>query len=94
MEFLGVLKKYNVEILGVNWKRIGIFSGDQEKFMLIVDFLWVLVFGLEIPKECNIILWNFKRWSFILSKISNSKVMSLKIPGFFKNICPQVPPPV
>ena len=49
MEFLGVLKKYNVEILGVNWKRIGIFSGDQEKFMLIFCESWFLV--LKFPRS-------------------------------------------
>ena len=34
MEFPGILKKYHVEILGVNSRRSVIFRGDQEKIML------------------------------------------------------------
>ena len=47
MKFQGVLKKYNVEIPGFNWKRIGISRGDQEKFMLSFCGSWCLVLEFQ-----------------------------------------------
>ena len=78
MEFPGVLKSL--------WK----FQESSKKeynFHLIknnhVEFPWVLLFGLGIPKGCSTILWNFLRWSFVFSRISKDKVTNLKIPGIF-----------
>ena len=48
MEVPGVLKKYSVEILGVNWKRSGISWSDQEKFTLNFHESWLL--ALEFPR--------------------------------------------
>ena len=33
MEYLGVLKKYEVDFPGVNQKQYGISRGDQERIM-------------------------------------------------------------
>ena len=57
-----------------------------------VEFSWILVFGLEISKSCSTILWNFQGWSFLFSGISKSKVINLKIPGFFSKSCIFKPP--
>ena len=41
-------------------------------------FPGVLVFGLEISKVSNTILWNFQGWNFVLSRISRGKVKKMK----------------
>ena len=56
MEFPGVSKKWHVEFPGMNQRRNGISKGDRKNN---VQFLGVLVFGLEISKRSNTILWNF-----------------------------------
>ena len=45
-EFPRVLKKYHVEITGVNWKRSRIWRGDQEKIMLNFHESWFLEFQM------------------------------------------------
>ena len=57
MEFPGVWQKKQIEIPGVPQKRSEVFSGDQEKN---VKFPWVLVFGYEIFRGCNMIFQNFQ----------------------------------
>ena len=47
------------------------------------EFPWVLVFGLGIFKGCHTIFQNFQVWIFVFSRISNGKVINLKVPGFF-----------
>ena len=51
------------------------FPGVTKKEKTICNFLQVLVFGLVISKGCNIILWNFQGWSFVLFGISRGKVI-------------------
>ena len=50
-EFPGQLKK--------KWN----FQGQSRKNH--VEYPWVFVFGFEIPKGCNTILWNFYGWSLL-----------------------------
>ena len=58
MEFPGVLKKENVKVPGINYKRSEISRGVQVKTH--VELPWVLVFDLGISKRCQNLL-NFHR---------------------------------
>ena len=81
MEFPGVLKKYHVEILGVNWKRSEIFRGDQE-IMLHFHESWFLT--LDFPRGVTQFYRISKaKGSFVLSRISEGKVTNLRDPGIF-----------
>ena len=88
MEFPGVLKSL--------WK----FQESSKKeynFHLIknnhVEFPWVLLFGLGIPKGRRTLLWIFLRWNFVSSRISKDKVTNLKIPEIFWKCMFQTPLP-
>ena len=78
MEFPGVLK--SIWKFQGSSKRVE-FSPNQKKNH--VEFPWVLVSGLEIPKGCSTILWNFLGWNFGFSWISKDKMANLKIPEIF-----------
>ena len=78
MEFPGVLK--SIWKFQGSWRKKVEFSPNQKE---IVEFLWVLVFGLRISKGCSTILWNLQGWSFVFSRISKGKVTTLKIAGIF-----------
>ena len=80
MEFPGVLKKYHVEILGVKWKS-GIFRGDQE-IMLHFHESWFLTLDFSRGVTQFYRIYKAKR-SFVLSRISKSKVTNLKDPVVF-----------
>ena len=91
MEFPGLLKKENVEIPGVNWKRCRISRGGQVKTH--VEFPWVLVFDLGISKWCHTILLNFQEWKLVFSGISKCRSQKSKISraGFQKIISSTLP---
>ena len=73
--FQGVIKKKEMEFPRVTKKKNN------------MEFTGVLVFGIGISEGSNTILWNFQRWSFVLSGISRGKVKKRKNSwGFQKNI--------
>ena len=57
MEFSEVLKKWQVDFPGVNWKQCGLFWAWSKK--IYVEFPGVLVLGLKISEGCNTIMWSF-----------------------------------
>ena len=57
MELSGVLKKYQVDFPGLNWKQCGLFWAWSKKNY--VEFPGVLVLGLEISEGCNTIYVEF-----------------------------------
>ena len=46
-----------------------------------MEFSWPLLFGFGISKGHNAFLWNFQKWSFVLSWIFRANVEKLKFPG-------------
>ena len=59
-----------------------------------MEFPVVFVFGLEISKESNIILWNIQELSFVLSGNSRGKVKKIEnSTRFIKKVYPVTPPP-
>ena len=73
---------------GVNFKKHGIFQGDQET-KHYMEFPGVLVLDLKSSEGCNRSLWSFwgKTLFFLEFFLEN-----LKIPvGIFKKVFPQSP---
>ena len=77
MEFSWILKKYGVEIPGVNWKRSGVSTIDQEKIMLNFINLHFWPWNFQVSKGCNTISGNLQ------AIISKGKETKLKISVFF-----------